>query len=325
MAQTVVRKKHGKGFTYRYASGKTVKSKALRQWFASLVIPPAWQDVEINLDRDAKIHVTGRDEKQRKQYIYNQAWTEAAEKTKFKRILRFGSQLETMRRVTGQHLLQRPVDANAVLACMTRMMDEAFFRPGSPEYTRANGTHGLTTLRDRHLTFTDEGAEFIYTGKSGKEQHRWIRNDSVCEVLAELESMTGYELFDVTLPDGERRQFSAGDLNDYITEVMGEDFSAKDFRTWAGTVLMAVALEQQGACQNKKQNQSNIVQAVKSVAEKLGNTPAVCRASYIHPEVILQYECGKTLAHFRRQLKKLKQQLMSEEEYATLALLQKAE
>lgn len=321
MANTIERKRHGKGFTYRYPSGNTVRNKKIRNWVAGLVIPPAWTDVQINLDKNAKIHATGRDAKDRKQYIYNESWRESNEQAKFERILRFGDALENMRRVTGQHLKHRPIDSNVVLACMTRMMDEAFFRPGNTRYTDSNQSYGLTTLRNKHLQLDDDGAEFTYMGKSGKQQYRKVTNESVCEVLAELETMTGYELFDVTLADGQRSKFTAADLNEYIADVMGEDFSAKDFRTWAGTVLMAVALDQCGASSNAKECNTNVVKAVKQVASKLGNTPAVCRTSYVHPRVILQYESGRTLAYFKRQLKQLKQQNLSQDESATLQLL----
>ncbi len=143
----IYRKPHGKTFSYRYANGKTVKNAALKRWIKSLAIPPAWEEVEIQQDRDAKVIVTGRDNQGRKQYIYNPNWVETASEQKFKRILRFAEQLETMRRVTGQHIQRKPIDQITVLACMTRMLDDAFFRPGSASYTRQNHTYGLTTLR----------------------------------------------------------------------------------------------------------------------------------------------------------------------------------
>lgn len=321
MDRYVLRKPYGETFTYRYPNGKTVRNAGLKRWIRSLAIPPAWSGVKIELDRDAKILATGRDNDGRKQYIYNPDWTEEASQQKYQRILRFGAQLQTMRRVTGQHIQRRPIDEVTVLACMTRMLDDAFFRPGSATYTREHNTYGLTTLRAKHMDIKKDRVEFDYEGKSHQQQHRTVTDSQVREVLKKLEGMTGYELFDITLPDGGRRKITAQDLNHYISDIMGEDFSAKDFRTWAGTVLMAVALDQLGPVADRKKNKSNVVQAVKSVAQKLGNTPATCRSSYIHPNVILHYESGRTLDYFRRQLKRYRGKLVSLDEKATLRLL----
>lgn len=319
---TIYRKPYGETFTYRYANGKTLRNAALKRWIISLAIPPAWQQVEIQQDRDAKVLVTGRDAANRKQYIYNPQWVSSAKDQKFKRILRFAEQLETMRRVTGQHLQRRPIDQTTVLACMTRMLDDAFFRPGSATYTRQNHTYGLTTLRAKHMTIGHDAIEFDYEGKSHQQQFRTVTDKQVRQVLIALEKMTGHALFDITLPDKTRKKLTAQDLNHYISDVMGEDFSAKDFRTWAGTVLMAVALDKLGPTEDKKRSQRNIVKAVKNVAAKLGNTPAVCRSNYIHPQVILHYESGRTLAYFRRQFTHSRAKYISFDEKATLKLLQ---
>ncbi|MEM5496379.1 DNA topoisomerase IB [Paraglaciecola mesophila] len=322
MERFIIRKPFGDKFTYRYPSGRTVKNKGIKRWVQSLAIPPAWQEVQIELDRSAKVLAFGRDAQNRKQYIYNPKWTEQASEQKFERILRFAKELSTMRRVTGQHITQRPIDENVVLACMTRMLDDAFFRPGNPTYTKDNQTYGLTTLRVKHMNIERNHVEFDYVGKSHKQQHREVADKHVTNVLTQLEKMTGYELFDVTLPDGERKNISAQDLNQYIAEVMGEDFSAKDFRTWAGTVLMAIALDELGPADDEKLSQSNVLAAVKKVAGELGNTPAVCRSNYIHPGVILHYESGRTLDYFRKQLKRTRAKYFSPDEKATLKLLE---
>ncbi|MEP4889043.1 MAG: DNA topoisomerase IB [Aliiglaciecola sp.] len=322
MERFIVRKPFGDTFTYQYPTGKTVKNKGIKRWVQSLAIPPAWQEVQIDLDRSAKILAFGRDAQKRKQYIYNPKWTEQASEQKFERILRFAKELSTMRRVTGQHITRRPIDEKAVLACMARMLDEAFFRPGNPTYTRNNQTYGLTTLRVKHMSIENGQVHFDYVGKSQQPQHREVDDKHVRKVLAQLEKMTGYELFDITLPDGKRKKINAQDLNQYISEVMGEDFSAKDFRTWAGTVLMAIALEELGPVNDQKMNKSNVLTAVKKVASELGNTPAVCRSNYIHPNVILHYEGGRTLAYFRKQLKRSRAKYFSPDEKATLKLLE---
>ena len=330
MATYIYRKPYGKTFTYQDETGETVRNASLKRWVKSLAIPPAWEEVEINTDRNAKVLATGRDAQGRKQYIYNPDWAAEAAERKFQRILRFGEQLETMRRVTAQHINQRPVNADAVLAGMVRMMDEAFFRPGSQRYTEENQSYGLTTLRNRHMTSDSGSIVFEYQGKSGKEQHRIIEDDAVCELLCELEDMTGYELFDVTLADGVRQKFTSTDLNEYIGRIMGEDFTSKDFRTWAGTLLMAVALAEAGPQTEEQLTTAEVVRAVKGVAERLGNTPAICRESYIHPAVIKAYEKGRTIGNFRKQLeskrdatkRKVEKELLSDDEKATLRLLQ---
>ncbi|MDO6694963.1 DNA topoisomerase IB [Aliiglaciecola sp. 3_MG-2023] len=322
MEHFIVRKPFGDTFTYQYPSGKTVKNKGIKRWVKSLAIPPAWQEVHIELDRSAKVLAFGRDAQNRKQYIYNPKWAEQASEQKFERILRFAKELSTMRRVTGQHITQRPIDEKTVLACMTRMLDEAFFRPGNHTYTRNNQTFGLTTLRVKHMSIEDGQVQFDYIGKSQQPQHREVDDKYVKKVLIQLEKMTGYELFDITLPDGERKKINAQDLNQYISEVMGEDFSAKDFRTWAGTVLMAVALDELGPATDLKLNKSNVLKAIKKVASELGNTPAVCRSNYIPPNVILHYESGRTLAYFRKQLKRSRAKYFSPDEKATLKLLE---
>ncbi len=321
MATYIYRKPYGRTFTYQDETGETVRNTSLKRWVKSLAIPPAWEEVEINTDRNAKVLATGRDVQGRKQYIYNPDWAAEAAERKFQRILRFGEQLETMRRVTAQHINQRPVNADAVLACMVRMMDEAFFRPGSQCYTEENQSYGLTTLRNRHMTSDGGSIVFEYQGKSGQEQRRIIEDDAVCELLSELEDMTGYELFDVTLADGERQKFTSADLNEYIRRIMGEDFTSKDFRTWAGTLLMAVALAEAGPQDEEKLTTSEVVRAVKNVAERLGNTPAICRESYIHPAIIKAYEQGRTIRNLRKQLSEQPDGLLSADEQATLALL----
>lgn len=321
MADFVYRHRYRKSFTYRYANGRTVKSRVIRRWVATLVIPPAWTNVEIALDRDAKILVTGRDERGRKQYLYNPTWTNRAAEQKFNRILRFAEKLPTMRRVTAQHIRRRPIDEKAVLACMTRMLDEAFFRPGNEAYTRNNNTYGLTTLGQKHLSIEDDRVVFNYIGKSHQAQHQVITDNHIKEILVALQDMPGREIFDITLPDEHRKKITSHDLNQYIANVMGENFSAKDFRTWAGTLLMAVALDELGPGSNVTAGKKNVLRAVKSVAAELGNTPSVCRDNYIHPQVFAHYDAGTTLTHFRQQLKRGGSRYLSRDELATLQLL----
>ncbi|SFN39659.1 DNA topoisomerase-1 [Bizionia echini] len=321
------RKKHGKGFRYVNKSNETVKDQRLKEWFKSLVIPPAWTDVEINNNKGAKILVTGRDDKNRKQYIYNPKFIEKRNQEKFDRIIIFADQLEHMRRVTGQHLRKRSLTREKVLACMVRLLETAYFRPGSDYYTKENETYGLTTMRSKHLTIDGGELIFNYIGKSGKEQERHIVDAKLAKIVKEIDELPGYEIFKFIDEKGQKQDVNSEHLNDYIKEVMGEDFSAKDFRTWSGTVIAAMALDEIGAPEKKDQKEldKNIKDAVIKVSERLGNTPSVARSSYIDPRVIDEYNNGKTINFFKKEVNRLikKNENLSREELGVLCMLKK--
>lgn len=298
------RQKCGRGFSYKDAKGKTVTSKALKQRFADLVIPPAWTEVEISADPRAKMLATGRDAAGRKQYIYHPEFRQLKEGEKFDRIVDFAQRLETMRRVTGQHLRRRKLSREKVLACMVRLLDLAYFRPGSPRYAKENDSYGLTTMRSRHLTIEGDELIFTYRGKSGVDHERHIEDKKLAKVVAELDELPGYEIFKYLDEDGNLVQVSSQELNAYIREVMGEEFSAKDFRTWAGTLIAAVALDELGLGEDSKASDKRVREAVERVARKLGNTPTVARSSYIDPRVIDHYIDGRTTSYFRKQVER---------------------
>ncbi|MFC5193855.1 DNA topoisomerase IB [Bizionia hallyeonensis] len=321
------RKKHGKGFRYVDGSNTTVKDKKLKDWFKSLVIPPAWTDVEINTKKHAKILVTGRDDKDRKQYIYNQKFVEKRNQEKFDRILKFADQLEHMRRVTGQHLRKRSLTREKVLACMVRLLEAAYFRPGSDYYTQENETYGLTTMRSKHLNIEGDELIFSYVGKSGKKQERNIVDEKLAKIVQEIDDLPGYEIFKFIDENGAKQDVKSEHLNDYIKEVMGEAFSAKDFRTWSGTVIAAMALDEIGALEEEDQQMldKNIRDAVVRVSEHLGNTPSVARSSYIDPRVIDEYTHGKTINYFQNEVNRLikENKNLSREELGVLCMLKK--
>ncbi|MES1930309.1 DNA topoisomerase [Salinisphaera dokdonensis CL-ES53] len=296
--EVVTRHRCGKGFTYRLPSGETLRDKQQRAWIKALAVPPAWQDVEISLDPSARVHATGRDAAGRKQYVYNSDWREAREQAKFDRILAFAGQLSTMRRATGQHLRRKTMCREKVLACMVRLIDGAYFRPGSERYARENDAYGLTTMRSKHLTIEDDALIFDYNGKSGQSQHRVVEDRRLARIVAELDDQPGYEIFKYYDDDGDRVDVDSRDLNDYIQEIMGEAYSAKDFRTWAGTSLAALALDELGPDDDDQISEKNVREVVERVAERLGNTPSIARASYIDPRVIESYLDGRTLSHF---------------------------
>ncbi|MBP5978803.1 MAG: DNA topoisomerase IB [Halomonas sp.] len=319
----VTRHRSGKGFTYKTSTGKTLRDKRWRDWIDSLVIPPAWHKVEITLNRRHHIYAVGRDDAGRKQYIYNPKWREAREAKKFDRIVDFAQRLTTMRRITGQHLTLEGLPREKVLACMVRLIDSAYFRPGSERYRRENDSYGLTTMRSKHLTIEGNELIFDYQGKSGQHQHRVVEDAKLAQVVAELDDIPGYEIFKYFDEDGSKVRVDSADLNDYIHEVMGEAFSAKDFRTWAGTSLAALALEELGIGEDDKASQKNVRQAVERVAQSLGNTPSIAKASYIDPRVVESYLDGRTLEHFRQLVKNEleKEQLIGPDERAVLELL----
>lgn len=319
--------KKGKGFSYRNEDGTSLTDKEKIDWIKKLVIPPAWTEVEIVEDEDADLLVTGRDQKGRKQYIYNPAYREQQDQTKFEKIIRFGDQLEHMRRVTGQHLRKKKMPKEKVLACMVRLLDAAYFRPGSPKYTQENQSYGLTTLRSKHLTVEGDELIFAYRGKSGKDQIRQVEDAKLAKIVAELDEMPGYRIFKYFDENGVRRDIESADLNAYIRDIMGEEFSAKDFRTWAGTMIAAAALDELGVCgeDEQKELEKRIKNAVIRVSEKLGNTPSVARSSYIDPRIFESYAEGHTTAYYRKEVDKMlaSSENLSVEELGVLCLLKK--
>ncbi len=319
------RKRHGKGFTYKDKNGKTINDPETRKWIESLVIPPAWTDVEINEDRSADLLVTGRDDKDRKQYIYHPKYIEHQNAKKFDRIIDFANQLEHMRRVTGQHLRKRKLNREKVMATMVRLLESAFFRPGSETYSKENETYGLTTMRSKHLTVNADELIFSYNGKSGQEQEKHVIDKKLAKIVQEIDDMPGYEIFKYLDEEDNIVHVKSDDLNSYIQEVMGEKFSAKDFRTWAGTMIAAIALDELGVVKEEDQNllDKNIKEAVNRVSETLGNTPTVARSSYIDPRVIEDYTEGRTLKYFKKEINQLlkKAENLSKEEIGVLYML----
>lgn len=319
------RKKKGKGFSYTDAKGTFVSDTDVKNYIKSLVIPPAWKDVEISEKKNSKILVTGRDELGRKQYIYNPKFRHKQEQKKFDRIIEFAEQLERMRRVTGQHMRKRKPTREKVLATMVRLLESAFFRPGSDFYTKQNKSYGLTTMRSKHLEINGDELIFTYRGKSGKDQEKHITDAKLAKIVKEIDEMPGYEIFKFIDENGIIQDVKSEHLNQYIREIIGTDFSSKDFRTWSGTMIAAIALDELDVEEEKDQKtmDKNIRNAVIQVSEKLGNTPAVARSSYIDPRVIDKYLNGKTLKYFQKEVNKLlkKNENLSESELGVLCLL----
>lgn len=243
------------------------------------MIPPAWKDVWICRSSRGHLQVTGIDGAGRKQYLYHPAWREERDAQKHERILRFAEGLPRLRRTIARHLRRSELDRTKALATAARMLDRTFIRVGSEEYASTNKTYGLATMRSRHLAIDDDVVMLDFTGKGGKRHETEIKDARLAKILAEMDALPGYEVLKYRGDDGEVRDIRASDVNTYIKEQMGEDFTAKDFRTWAGTVAAALALDELGEVGTGRAQQKAVAGVCRIAASLLGNTPAVARAS----------------------------------------------
>jgi DNA topoisomerase-1 len=314
-------------FYYADGFGHRVTAAQVLKYIAGLAIPPAWSEVQISLAKQGKVLVTGIDAAGRKQYIYNPAYRARQDRLKFDRIHAFANALPMMRRITGEHLRGRRLGRDKVMACMVRLIDQAYFRVGNERYAEENHTYGLTTLRSRHLKIEGDKLIFHYTGKSHQDQVREVEDARLAKIVAELDHLPGYEVFKYYDKQGKLVDVRSDDLNAYIKEVMGYDFSAKDFRTWAGTLIAAVALAEIGEGASPTAAKRNVAAAVRTVAEKLGNTLAIARASYIDPRIIDHYLSGQTIKSYLKRidyyLKRSEHELLGAAEIAVLKLLKR--
>ncbi len=315
-----------KGFSYVYPdSGEEVREEKVRERIQGLRIPPAWEGVRVARGPSAKVQAVGYDSAGRLQYVYHRKYRERKEKEKFDRILRFGDMLPKMRHVTSEHLDHEKLDREKVLACMTRLINAAYFRVGDERYAKENKTYGIATLRRKHLTIRGDEMIFEYRGKWGQSQRKCITDARLREVVEKCAALPGYEIFKYK-EGGKVRDVKSRDLNVYIKEVMGPEFTPKDFRTWAGTLVAAVKLAELGAAEDEKQAKKNVLQAIDAVAERLGNTRDIARSSYVSPRVIEHYLEGAVIA---RQAERIEEVIAAEQgdltrdEESLLELLQR--
>lgn len=289
-----------KGFTYLRADGKPLRSKSAIERISSLAIPPAWTDVEIAPDADAKILAVGYDAAGRKQYIYHPDYTARRQRRKYRKLLPFARALPRLREVTNRHLQREGLGRERVLATVVRLMTRAFFRVGSERYAVKNKTFGIATLQKKHLEIEGNDLVFRYRGKSKIDQRRVVAETPLVEILRELMELPGKRLFRYRDAGGKLHDVGARDVNDYLKEILGEKYTSKDIRTWGGTVRAATILADLGPAESRKEAEKNVVLACKLVSTELGNTPAVCRSAYIHPAVLERYLKGKTIAPVMR-------------------------
>jgi DNA topoisomerase-1 len=315
-----------RGFFYRYpGTDETVREERVLTRIENLKVPPAWEDARIARSPSAKVQAIGVDSAGRLQYLYHPKYKERKEHEKFERILRFSEALPRMRHTTSAHLRRKKLDREKVLATMTRLMNAAYFRVGDERYARKNRTYGIATLRRKHLRVEGDTMVFEYTGKWGQVQRKVVTDARLRRIVQECAALPGYEIFKCLDESGEVRDAKARDLNAYVKEVMGEEFTPKDFRTWAGTLFAAVKLAELGATEDLEKAEKNVLEAVDDVAQKLGNTRDIARASYISPRVIDHYMEGSVIAYYGELIEEIvaQQEGLTEGEEALLELLNK--
>jgi DNA topoisomerase-1 len=291
--QGIRRLAHGKGFTYVDEDGRAVKDEATLARIKALAIPPAWTSVWICPDPNGHIQAIGRDQKNRKQYRYHPDWRADRDARKYDRMAAFGRALPKLRKRVAADLSRRGLPREKVLAAVVSLLELTLIRVGNDEYAKTNKSFGLTTMRKRHLKLASGGAVFEFVGKSGKKHKTGFRDRRLARIVAACQELRGQRLFQYLDEDGQRRAVESSDVNDYIRAACGDDFSAKDFRTWYGSLaaLEALSMSPKPATQTEAKRTLNT--CVKAVAGLLGNTPAVCRAAYIHPKVLEAFEASQ--------------------------------
>ena len=312
-----------KGFGYETADGQKITDDAMLERIKSLVIPPAWKFVRINPSGGGRVQAVGMDMSGRIQYIYHPKFAERQQKKKFAKIEKFGEYLPQLRRITNEHMALEGFPREKVLAVMMRLINSLYIRVGTEKSVKHYKTYGITTLQNRHLEIGRGGTLiFSFVGKHHIRHRKVLVDEELAGLLKDLKAIGGArKLFHYLDAAGKPRSITPRDINDYLKTVTAPEFSAKDFRTWGGTLLAAIELAEIGGCEDEKLIKKNIVKAVKRVAEQLGNTPTVCRGSYIHPTVIKSYEKGVTLEDFTKGQKRRIKRVGNEYEPEEKALM----
>lgn len=288
-----------------------------------LVIPPAWRDVWICRSARGHLQATGIDDAGRKQYLYHPSWRAGRDREKYERILRFAERLPRMRRISRRDLRRPRTDRRRALATVIQILDRTAIRIGSEEYARSNGTFGLATIRSRHVSVDDDTVRLDFTGKSGKRHTVEVEDALIARAVEEMDDLPGYEVFAYRDEEGNVVDIRSTDVNGYIKELMGDEFSAKDFRTWSATVAAAVALDELEPASSTTAGKRAVASVVRTVAELLGNTPAVTRSSYIDPSVIDQFHDGWTLSRLRDEVEAVGRRGLTVHERLVLSLLRR--
>ncbi|MCG3809326.1 DNA topoisomerase IB [Psychrobacter sp. Ps4] len=336
------RRRWGRGFTYKDATGKTVKDKALRQRFDALVIPPMWSEVWICQDDKGHLQSTGRDDKARKQYLYHPEWDRVRDQAKFDAMIGFARALPNLRAQVEKDSKAKSLSRENVLSAVVKLLETTLIRIGNSRYAKLNKSYGLSTLRSKHVSETDNGLAFDFVGKSAKEHHIELQDERLIEIVQACSELPGYQIFKYLDDKGHKQVVDSSDINDYLrthTSGHGRDsemysgnlYSAKDFRTWMASVLAASYLYDELQTKSgkailssepeSKERQQLVTVMVKSVADELGNTPAVCRISYINPIIIERFLAGQFFESYKQARRGRTKQHQSYEEKALLGFL----
>lgn len=289
------RKRCGRGFSYMDENGRLIRDPGERSRLEALRIPPAWTDVWICPRPDGHLQATGRDEKGRKQYLYHNRWRQQRSQVKYDRMLLFGEALPEIRKQVDEDLVRRGLPREKVLATVVRLLELTLIRVGNKAYARANKSFGLTTMRDRHTDIFGSRLQFHFRGKSGKVHIVTIRDRRLAGIVKKCRDIPGYELFQYYDEDSRRHNIDSSDINAYLQEITGQNFTAKDFRTWGGTITTVLVLKELGPPESQAAAERNIREAIKQSAQQLGNRPATSRKYYVHPAVLEAYQEGTLL------------------------------
>jgi DNA topoisomerase-1 len=321
----ITREPRGKSFTYRNPDGTRITDSVTLERIRKIVIPPAWTHVWISTVGNGHIQATGRDARNRKQYRYHSRWRVHRDENKFERIIGFAAKLPAIRRRVRRDLKLQGMPREKILATVVRLLEITLIRVGNEEYARTNNSYGLTTMRSKHVKVGAKKISFSFRGKSGKQHEISVQDPQLARIVRRCQDMPGQELFCYQDAEGNVHDVNSDHVNEYLHEITNEDYTAKDFRTWAGTVLAAIALQQFKEVTEAAETKKNIVTAVEAVARMLGNTPTVCRKCYIHPEILGSYLNGETISTVQQKLSdEIKRSLpkLMPEEAAVMVLLQ---
>jgi DNA topoisomerase-1 len=318
------RERKGDGFVYFRPNGEPLKDEATLERIRKLAIPPAYVDVWICPKANGHLQATGRDARGRKQYRYHPQFRELRETTKYEHMLEFAKALPAIRAKLGEHMALRGLPREKVLATVVHLLETTLIRVGNDDYARENKSYGLTTLRNPHVKVEGSELRFQFKGKSGKSWRLEVKDRRIAKIVRACQDLPGQRLFQYQDGD-ELREVTSADVNAYLKEITGRDITAKDFRTWAGTVMAALALQEFEAFDSKATQKKNIKQAIERVSGRLGNTPTICRKCYVHPEVLNAYVEGNLLLEIKGEVEReLREEIatLKPEEAAVLAMLE---
>lgn len=317
----ISRHRAGTGFFYRDSRGDKIDDKKTIARIKSLAIPPAWEDVWIARTANAHLQATGRDAKGRKQYRYHPKWAETRDKAKYEHMMEFGRALPNIRDRVNADLRQQELSRTKVLAAIVKLLETTLIRVGNDKYAIENSSYGLTTMRDRHAKIKGSTVTFSFTGKGDIDHDIVLQDQRLASIVLKCQELPGQELFQYLDEHEKRQSIDSSDVNDYLKDISGQDFTAKDYRTWAGTMLAAEALAGFDLDADDASAKSNIVTAIEHVSKRLGNTPAICRKCYVHPAIIDAYLEGETISTIRQRGMAQKKEDLPALEHAVLELL----